>query len=119
MATSSACSGQDEEVQARIQPKASLSFSRYVGETIADELLIERLCDELKRRGDEKFVRELINCLESRKEEITSLDPPSEFFRRFRRRIDKLDVGEVKSGFSARLSKHHKYLDSHSRSKPS
>ena len=104
-----------EENRPRIQPKSHLNSSRDMGETIADELLIERLCDKLIEKGKEQFVRRLISSLEKRKDKITK----SELDRRFRRRDEQFDKCEARAGFSSRLSKHHKYLDSHSRSKAS
>lgn len=103
------------ENRPRIPPKAPLGRSRYIGETIADELLFEGLCDELKKMGSERFIRELIRCLELRKGEIVE----SELYRRYKRRSELISQYEAREGFSSRLSKHQTYLDCHRSSRSS
>ena len=104
-----------DEQRPKVMPKASLSPSRYVGETIADELLIEKLCDKLRETGDEKFVRNLFECLKPKAKDIVR----SEIFRRYKRRLELIDEREVSEGFESRLTKHQTNLDSQDFSKSS
>lgn len=102
-----------DEEQARIPSKSSLTPSWYVGETIADEMMIQAAFQELKCIRSETFVRKLITCVEGKRktldDDFTTLN--DELYRRFKRLAENLNRKEVKEGFSARISKFHQSLD--------
>ena len=102
-----------EEEQARIPPKASLSQSWYVGETIADEMMIQDAIQELKCIKSKSFVRELILRVKSKTSTLDDRfkNPDDELYRRYKRRAWNLNRKEVKNSFLSRVSKYLQYLD--------
>lgn len=101
-----------EEQRARIPPKAPLSQSWHLGETVADEFMIIAAFKELEQIKGKSLVRKLIDRVERQvstlEEKLTTHD--DELFQRFKRKAEKFTRTEVKKGFCSRISQYREYI---------